>query len=152
VSDGDLLPGSRSPESPHERDLLLRRVPEVALVPELRELRFTPERLLPFTGVHPATRIAELADAAYLERLRSALATLEERANEERNGGLRFLSASLRHFVTALPPERHPLIVALYFVSAFDAPEGALDEVARRMDEYENALAPLVVDKSLPPG
>jgi hypothetical protein len=143
-----LSPGSPAPASAAERDRLLRRVPEVALVPELRALRFPADRVLGGPTANHVGRLAELADGAYLARLRSALAGVEKRADDERNGGLRFLATSLGHFVAALPPERHPLIVALYFASAFDEPERHFDEVAELMDAYESALPALAGENS----
>lgn len=139
----DLSPGSRVPRDARDRDLLLRRVPEVAFLAEFTGLRF--DRVAERTGGHPAERIAELADAAYLERLKGALARLGTRADAEENGGLSFVAVSLQHFVTLLPPERHPLVVALYFLSlsAGDPLAARPEVVALRMDEYESSLDPL---------
>jgi hypothetical protein len=141
-SGADLSPGSRVPEDARARDLLLRRVPEVAFLSEFAGLRF--EGLSKRDG-QPAKQIAHLADATYLERLKTALACLRKRADAEANGGLGFVAASLLHFVGRLPPERHPLVVALYFVSLAegDPVQERPDKVAIRMDEYEEGLGPL---------
>jgi hypothetical protein len=123
-------------------DLLLRRVPEVAFFPELTAALFDPNRLASASASTDARRIAELADAAFLESLRAALRLLGERAEREHNGGLRFLVASLEHFLMSLPPERHPLVVALYFRARMRGPaiaEGP-ELVARRMDDYDREL------------
>jgi hypothetical protein len=47
--------------------------------------------------------------------------------------------------VTALPPERHPLVVALYFVSLAEGnpAEQQPAAVAREMDDYESLLEPM---------
>ncbi len=144
--DVDLSPGSRLPLDARERDLLLRRVPEVAFLPELAEVRFGLEKVSRHRDGHPAAVIAELANAAYLERLQGALGLLIHRADQEANGGLRFVAESLLHFVMSLPAERHPLVVALYFLSLAQGDSAALhpEAVARRMDEYESSLEPLV--------
>lgn len=141
---GDLSPGSRLPRDGTEADLLLRRVPEVALLAEFATARFTAEQLSRVAVSGPRAGIAELADVAYLGRLRTALAALIRRADEEKNGGLRFISSSLLHFVTSLPPERHPLVVALYFRSLAGEDSSALrpEELAFQMDEYESSLPP----------
>ena len=143
ASGADLSPGSRVPEDARDRDLLLRRVPEIAFLPEFADLRFV--GLSRRREGQPAKQIAELSDTAYLERLKTALAGLEARAAQESNGGLGFVAASLLHFVNRLPPERHPLVVALYFVSLAegDPVRERPDEVALRMDEYEASLGPL---------
>ncbi|HEX4337435.1 MAG TPA: hypothetical protein VH062_16085 [Polyangiaceae bacterium] len=145
---GAIGPGSAAPATPEERDALLRRVPELTLVPELAGLRFPAERVLGGVGADHTARITELADPAWLARLRDALARLAVRANDERDGGLGFLAASLGHFVTALPPARHPLVVALYFASPFTSPAEHLDAIARAMDDHESALPPHVVENS----
>lgn len=141
-----LAPGSRSPGDAAERDALLRRVPEVALLPEFTELRFGAAALsVERVPTHEA-RIARLADEPYRARLQDALACLVARAATEDNGGLDFVARSLLHFVRAIPPERHPLIVALYFASLGAVAAGGdgqappADELARAMDEYEAAL------------
>jgi hypothetical protein len=135
----DLGPNSRHPRNSDEMDLLLRRVPEVALLPELAKLRF--ERGKEFRGPevdHRAT-IARLADRTYLKGLDAALDEVRRRAETERNGGLLFLTTSLRHFVSTLPPERHPLVVAMYFLSmSRSADEETPEFIALCMDEYEN--------------
>jgi hypothetical protein len=142
MDDGKLGPGSPLPRNAQEMDLLLRRVPEVALFPEFRHLRFSNTDSAPAGSKHHAARVAKLADAAYLERVREALSALERRAAEESNGGLTFVASSLRHFVTSLPAERHPLVVALYFSSlAGDRPEAESPEfLACQMDDYESGL------------
>ena len=141
----ELGPGSRVPGSPEERDLLLRRVPEMALLPEVASLRFPPERVFAAAEANHAVRIAELATPEYLGSLRAALAAASVRAAAERNGGLSFLVTTLEYFLTAIPPERHPLVVALYFFSKWaEAPCAAhLETVAELMDQYEERLAPL---------
>jgi hypothetical protein len=144
----DLSPGSRVPTDAEERDALLRRVPELVLAPELRNLRFPAERVLHVAGGDHAGRITELADAAFQGRLEAALALTGERARRDDNGGLGFLAAALEHFVGELPPERHPLVVALYFASAPDvalSPE-PLELLAARMDDYDAAFEDLGFD------
>src|SRR5438876_4999129 len=122
----DLGPGSRAPRDTDERDLLLRRVPEIALLPEVIALRFPPERILGAAEANHAARITELATPEYLERLRAALAAASARAGTERNGGLAFLVTTLAYFLAAIPPERHPLVVALYFFSKWaERPDAA---------------------------
>ena len=141
----DFGPGSPAPSGPEERDLLLRRVPEMALLPEVVELRFPPDRVHAAVEANHAARIAELATPEYLESLRAALAAASVRAGAERNGGLSFLVTTLAYFLATIPPERHPLVVALYFFSKWaEAPSAAhLEKVAELMDEYEERLAPL---------
>jgi hypothetical protein len=140
--EGELSPGSPAPRDPREMDYLLRRVPEVALLPEFADLRFSIEAPLPGSARMHAERIVKLADSAYLERLRYALDLLVERAAGEHNGGLGFVAASLRHFVNSLPAEHHPLVVALYFlsVSGGDLGPESLDGLASQMDDYESGL------------
>jgi hypothetical protein len=134
----DLCPGSRHPRDPQEMDFLLRRVPEFALLPELAKVRFARQSLASGLQADHRVRISRLADRAYLERLEAMLDEVRGRAEAERNGGLLFLTASLRHFVTTLPPERHPLVVALYFLSLVtDASEETPEALALCMDEYE---------------
>lgn len=120
-------------------DRLLRRVPEVALLPELDDGRFDERALSSTEGLRDRVRIARLADRAYLGRLRDMLGRLVERATQEQNGGLHFVAASLMHFVDSLPPERHPLVVALYFrsLSGGVAEAEHPDVLAARMDDYE---------------
>ncbi|HEX3595436.1 MAG TPA: hypothetical protein VHU80_10050 [Polyangiaceae bacterium] len=143
TSELGLFPGSRPAETAEERDALLRCVPELVLASELREVRLPASSVLPAGASAHAARIASLADPAYLERLGEALARVEARAAREHDGGLVFLAASLGYFVKSLAPERHPLIVALYFSASFEAPAENLDEIARRMDDYESALPSL---------
>lgn len=139
---GELAPGSPLPRDSREMDLLLRRVPEVALLPEFRSLRFSGHAQASAKPKEHAARVAKLADAAFLERLRESLVALEKRASEENNGGLRFVASCLRHFVASVPAERHPLVVALYFLSlggddrAAEGPE----TLAIQMDDYESGL------------
>ena len=156
-SEPDIGPGSRAPRGPEERDLLLRRVPEMALLPEVVGLRFPPERVFAAVEANHAARIAELATPEYLESLRAALAAASVRAGTERNGGLSFLVTTLAYFLTVIPPERHPLVVALYFFSKWaETPSAAhLETVAELMDQYEERLAPLPQegpDEPLPDG
>lgn len=134
----DLQPGSRHPQDSREMDLLLRRVPEVALLPELGSARFERQSLVPGPEADHRACISRLADRAYLARLDAALDEVSQRAEAERNRGLLFLTASLRHFVASLPPERHPLVVALYFLSlSANASEETPEVLALRMDDYE---------------
>jgi hypothetical protein len=143
VTDGsELAPGSPLPQNAREMDLLLRRVPEVALLPEFRSLRFSEPAHPPASPKGHAARVAKLADAAFLERLRESLVALEERASKENNGGLRFVASSLRHFVASLPAERHPLVVALYFLSLAGGDRAAESPeiLAIQMDDYESGL------------
>jgi hypothetical protein len=119
-------------------DHLLRRVPEVALLPELAQLRFARTAVARGPEVDHRASIARLADPAFLERLGSALDEVRQRAESERNGGLLFLTSSLRHFVSTLPPESHPLVVALYFLSLSEgAGEETPEFLALCMDDYE---------------
>lgn len=134
-----LFQGSRVPADPGEMDLLLRRVPEVALLADLEGVRLP---VLPRAGHGPrrhAARIVELCDETYLSRLEATLGRLALRAELEENGGLLFLAKSLLHFTRSLPPDRHPLIVALYFASPSEpeAEPPSPELLARLMDEYE---------------
>ena len=140
-----LGPGSRAPRDPEERDLLLRRVPEMALIRELEALRFPPERILGSVAANHGARIAELATPEYLDRLRAALDAASARARTEQNGGLAFLVTTLAYFLPRLPPERHPLVVALYFFSRWpERPDATrLETVAELMDEHEERLGPM---------
>lgn len=134
-----LGPDSRQPRDSEEMDLLLRRVPEVALLPELAKLRFERGNVSRGPEMDHRATISRLADRTYLEGLDAALDEVRRRAERERNGGLLFLTASLRHFVSTLPPERHPLVVALYFLSTSrSADEETPEFLALCMDEYEN--------------
>jgi hypothetical protein len=141
----NLSPGSPPPRDARERDLLLRRVPEVVLLPELVEVRFAQEVLSRIPSGDHVARIAALANEPYLERLCAVLERTIARAESEANGGLTFVLRSLLHFVTALPPERHPLVVALYFVSLAEGnpAEQQPAAVAREMDDYESLLEPM---------
>jgi hypothetical protein len=149
-----LGPGSRAPRGPEERDLLLRRVPEVALLPELEALRFPPERILGSAEANHAARIAELATPEYRDRLRAALDAASARAEAERNGGLAFVVTTLAYFLPRLQPERHPLVVALYFFSKWpERPDAAhLETVAELMDEHEERLGPMPENEPDPDG
>lgn len=132
-----LHPGSRPPDGPEEVEALLRRVPELAFVPEL-------EPCVPHTppGVawppSPADLVAG-ADAEFLARVLTGLSALAERAERERNGGLAALIRILTYFLhgdAALPAGEHPLLVALLLRGAARAqgrPDAAA-EIARAMD------------------
>ena len=125
------------PATPSEAELLLRRVPELAALPELAGCVVAPAR----TDSWPPTpaEIAGLADAALADRVRVALRDLHARADREGAGGLAFLTGALAHFLAparALPPLEHPLIVALLLRAAAQArgePDGA-DAIAALMD------------------
>jgi hypothetical protein len=126
-----------SPATPDDAELLLRRVPELAGLPEFAGCVREPVR----TAGWPPTRaeLAAHADPALAERVRRALGDLHARADREGAGGLGFLAGALAHFLAparALPPLEHPLIVALLLRAAAQArgePDGAA-AIAALMD------------------
>lgn len=136
-----LGPGSPMPSNPEEVDALLRRVPDVAFAPELEGCIFTAEALAGLAPFAQPAHLARLADASYLGELTRALDAVKDRARRENDGGLEFLASSLAHFVSKLPPEEHPLIVALWCRSW--ARKRGRDEVpaavAAAMDEFESS-------------
>lgn len=133
--------GSPMPADEDEVDALLRRVPDVAFAPEVEGCLFPPAALAGVDLLSAPALVAKLADAAYLARLGAALEALGERARREKNGGLEFLATTLRHFVDRTPPDRHPLVVALWCRSLArrlgkdDVPAA----IAVAMDVYESA-------------
>jgi hypothetical protein len=136
-----VFPGSPMPADADEVDALLRLVPDVAFAPELGRCLFATEALAGMSPFAPPEQIAQLADAAYLVRLRAALDAVLERARRERNGGLEFLATTLGHFLDRMTPGEHPLVVALWCRSW--ARRRGRDEVpaaiAVAMDEYESS-------------
>jgi len=132
--------GSPMPADSVEVDLLLRRVPDVAFVPELEGQLFTNEALGAVSPFLAPAQIARLATADYVAGLRAALDVLRARAHAEKNGGLEFLATTLAHFLDQMSPDHHPLIVALWCRSW--ARRRGRDEVphaiAIAMDEYES--------------
>ena len=62
--------------------------------------------------------------------------------------------STLAYFLTAVPPERHPLVVALYFFSKWpERPDGSrLESVAELMDEHEERLGPMPENEPDPDG
>lgn len=131
--------GSRMPDDAEEVDELLRRVPEVAFLPELDRSVFSPAAIGAVSAFVAPAQITRLADPAYIAGLRAALEATRARARRETNGGLEFLMTTLGHFLDQLPPDRHPLVVALWCRSW--ARRLGRDEVpaaiAVAMDDYE---------------
>jgi len=136
-----LHPGSAMPADSGQVDALLRRVPEVAFVPELEGCLFGANALAGTTLFVEPDQLARLADAAYVARLRAGLDALGERARREDNGGLEFLARTLGHFLDRMPCDEHPLVVALWCRSW--ARRRGRDEVpaaiAVAMDDYESS-------------
>jgi hypothetical protein len=130
TADGERLlglhAGSRMPVDGDEVDELLRRVPDVAFAPELAGCLFAQDAVARATPLDAPAHITRLADAAYVSRLRAGLEALRDRARRESNGGMEFLATTLGHFADRLPPDRHPLIVALWCRS-----------VARRLGQHD---------------
>jgi hypothetical protein len=106
--------GSRMPADADEVDELLRRVPDVAFAPELASCLFAASDVAPSTPLDAPVFVARLADEAYVARLRKGLEALRARAHREGNGGMEFLATTLGHFADRMPPDRHPLVVALW--------------------------------------
>jgi hypothetical protein len=129
------------PDDEDEVDELLRRVPEVAFLPELEPRVFAPAAIVAVSAFVATTQIAKLADATCVAGVRAGLEAARARAQRESNGGLEFLATTLGHFLDQMPPDRHPLIVALWCrawarrLGQDDVPEA----VAFAMDEYESA-------------
>jgi hypothetical protein len=129
------------PADEAEVDALLRRVPDVAFAPEVEGCLFPPGALAGIDLLGAPALVAKLADGAYLARLRAALEVLGERARREKNGGLEFLATTLSHFIDRTPPDRHPLVVALWCRSLArrlgkaDVPAA----IAVAMDVYESS-------------
>lgn len=132
--------GSAMPADSVEVDMLLRRVPDVAFVPELEGSVFSSESLGAVSPFVARAQITKLATPDYLVGLRAGLDALLARARAEKNGGLEFLATTLGHFVDEMPPDQHPLLVALW-CRAWARRRGR-DEVpqavAVAMDEYES--------------
>jgi hypothetical protein len=136
-----LYPGSPMPGDPDEVDALLRCVPDVAFAVELEPCLFSPEALGAATPFAPPAQIARLAGPEYVAGLRVALEAIRERAHEAADGGLEFLAVTLGHFLDRMPPDEHPLVVALWCRSwarrrGRDDVPGA---VAEAMDLYESS-------------
>ena len=125
------------PATPDEAELLLRRVPELAVLPELSACVAAPVRTAGWPPTPP--EIAAHADPALVDRVHVALRDLHARADREGAGGLAFLTGALAHFLApprAVPPLEHPLIVALLLRAAAQArgePDGA-DAIGALMD------------------
>ncbi len=135
-----LHPGSRMPADSDEVDALLRLVPDVAFAPEMEGCLFPGDALAGTSLFVAPAQLARLADAAYLLRLRAGLDAVGQRAKQEDNGGLEFLARTLGHFLDRLPPDEHPLVVAMWCRSW--ARRRGRDEVpaaiAAAMDHYES--------------
>jgi hypothetical protein len=136
-----LHPGSPMPDDSDEVDELLRLVPDVAFAPELEGCLFGADALAGTSLFVSPAHLARLSDAAYLVRLRAALDALGQRAKREGNGGLEFLARTLGHFLDRMPPDEHPLVVAMWCRSW--ARRRGRDEVpaaiADAMDHYESS-------------
>jgi hypothetical protein len=132
--------GSRMPDDGDEVDALLRQVPEVAFLPEIEASVFSPAAIVAVSAFVAPAQIIKLADDACIARLRAALEAARARAQRESNGGLQFLATTLGHFLDQMPPDRHPLIVALWCrawarrLGQDDVPEA----IAVAMDDYES--------------
>lgn len=108
-----------APTDPAQADALLRRVPELACLPELAGC----VTVTVATSTWPPApgELLALADAGLPARLRAALGDLHARADREGRGGLAFLAGALAHFLApgrALPASEHPLAVALLLRAA----------------------------------
>jgi len=131
--------GSRMPDDADEVDELLRRVPEFAFLPELECSVFSSAAIVAVSAFIAPAQIGKLADDRYVAALRTALDAARSRAQRERNGGEEFLATTLGHFLDQMPPDRHPLIVALWCrawarrLGQDDVPEA----IAVAMDDYE---------------
>jgi hypothetical protein len=121
-------------------DGILRKVPELAFFPELGGCVPRLDAPAPLAGRAAAARVAALAGPDLVAGVRGALDRLRARAEAESNGGLRFLVASLAHFLGSLAAERHPLLVALYLRGA-DPRIQAPGELALAMDAFDQSLA-----------
>jgi hypothetical protein len=136
-----IFPGSPMPADSDEVDALLRLVPDVAFAPELERCLFASGALAGMSPFAPPEQIAQLADAAYLVKIRAGLDAARERALREKNGGLEFLATTLGHFLDRMTPGEHPLVVALWCRSW--ARRRGRDDVpaaiAVAMDEYESS-------------
>jgi len=136
-----LHPGSRMPADSDEVDALLRRVPDVAFAPELEGCLFPADALAGTYLFSSPDQIGRLATPQYVAGVREALGKVTARAGLEENAGLEFLAKTLDHFLDGMPPDEHPLIVALWCRSW--ARRRGRDEVpaavAAAMDEYESA-------------
>jgi hypothetical protein len=133
--------GSRMPADADEVDELLRYVPEVSFLPELEASIFSLQEITSVAPFLAAAQIARLASATYLQSLRAALAALKDRATREKNGGLEFLAITLSHFLDEVPPDRHPLIVAMW-CRGWARRRGDADSpiaISEAMDDYEQA-------------
>ena len=131
--------GSRMPDDSDEVDELLRRVPEVAFLPELERCVPSPAAIVAVSAFVAPAQIARLADGAFIAGLRAGIEAARARAQREGNGGLEFLATTLGHFLDQMPPDRHPLVVALWCRAwarrrgQDDVPEA----IAFAMDDYE---------------
>ena len=133
--------GSRMPDDSDEIDEMLRHVPNVAFIPELEGSVFRAKVLAAVSAFVAPAQIARLADEAYLRDLRANLEKAHGRAQREKNGGLEFLTSTLAHFLDQMPPDRHPLVVAMW-CRAWAQQRGGDDTppaIAEAMDDYENA-------------
>ena len=137
-TDVGLHAGSVLPRDAREVDLLLRRVPEVAFVAEVEDCMFSAEALAA-VALHPVpSQLSRLCEPDYVDRLRAALDAARERAERDQNGGLQFLSITLRHYLGGIPFGEHPLLVALLCRSRARV-SGERDDpatVAAAMDDY----------------
>jgi hypothetical protein len=129
------------PADPDEVDALLRLVPDVAFAPEVEGSLFPSSALAGMSPFAEPEQITRLADASYVAALRAGLEAVRARAQREKNGGLEFLATTLGHFLDRLPPDEHPLVVALWCRSW--ARRRGRDEVpaaiALAMDQYESS-------------
>lgn len=133
--------GSRMPDDSDEIDEMLRHVPDFAFVPELDGSVFSAKAIAAVSAFVAPAQIAKLADEAYLRDLRGKLEAAKARAQRERNGGLEFLAVTLAHFLDQMPPEQHPLIVAMW-CRAWARRRGQDDvppAIAEAMDDYESS-------------
>jgi hypothetical protein len=133
--------GSRMPDDSDEIDEMLRHVPEVAFIPELAGSVFSAKAITAVSAFVAPVQIVKLADEAYVRDLRAKLEAAKARAVREKNGGLEFLALTLAHFLDQMPPDQHPLIVAMW-CRAWAQRRGRDDvppAIAEAMDDYESA-------------
>lgn len=102
---------SQEPNTGHEVEKLLRRVPELAFHHELE--KFVPDR--GGSGALTPAEVAVFADENYRAELCGQLGEIEAAALQRSSGALAFLARTFAHFLSAepIPSEEHPLIIAL---------------------------------------
>ncbi len=131
-----LLVVSQEPQTGHEVEQILRRVPELAFHHELE--RFIPDR----KAASSLSRddVVAFADDAYRTELAATLADIEKAALQRSSGALAFLARTFHHFLTAEPvaSDGHPLVIALALRG--EAQAGRIDDtvlgIGRALDRW----------------